>query len=309
MTLSLVTGGAGFIGSHLVRALRARGESVRVLDNFSTGRQENLAGVSGLDVRKGDLRETATVEDAVRSVDFLYHLAAFVSVPQSMTDPETCFAINISGTANLFEKARRAGVRKIAFASSTAVYGDPGVFPTLEDCPLNPLSPYAVSKQVAEVLASLYTRTFNLPIIPLRFFNVYGPRQNPDSHYAAAVPIFIRRLLDHRAITIYGDGKQTRDFIFVGDIVEALISAVHSQAAGEPFNICSGCETSIINLVEQLCELSNDPLQVRYEAPRPGDIYRSLGSAARAFAAFGFQAKTPLADGLKETLDYMRANR
>jgi len=308
MTLSLVTGGAGFIGSHLVRALRARGDSVRVLDNFSTGRQENLTGVSGLDIRKGDLRETATVEDAVRRVDFIYHLAAFVSVPQSMTDPETCLAINISGTANLFEKARRAGVRKIAFASSTAVYGDTAVFPTVEDSPLHPLSPYAVSKQVAEILASLYTSTFSLPIIPLRFFNVYGPRQNPDSHYAAAVPIFVRRLFDHRAITIYGDGNQTRDFIFVGDVVEALISAAHSQAAGEPINICSGCETSIISLVEQLSELSNDPLQVRYEAPRPGDIYRSVGSAAKASAAFGFQAKTPLADGLKETLEYMRAN-
>lgn len=308
MTLSLVTGGAGFIGSHLVRALRARGDSVRVFDNFSTGRQENLTGVSGLDIRKGDLRDTAAVEDAVRSVDFIYHLAAFVSVPQSMIDPETCFAANINGTTTLFEKARRAGVQKITIASSTAVYGNTEVFPTVEESPLHPLSPYAVSKQVTEVIASLYARIYNLPIVPLRFFNVYGPRQRQDSHYAAVVPIFIRHMLDNRPMTIYGDGKQTRDFIFVGDVVEALISAVHSKAAGEPFNICSGRETSIVDLVEQLRGFSNYPPQVRFEAPRPGDIYRSFGNSDKAFEAFGFRAKTSLSDGLKDTFEYMSSN-
>jgi UDP-glucose 4-epimerase len=305
MALSLVTGGAGFIGSHLVRALRARGDSVRVLDNFSTGRRENLQGVHGLDIREGDLRDAAAVEDAVRSVDFIFHLAAFISVPQSMTDPETCFAVNIGGTSSLFELARRAGIRKIAIASSTAVYGDTETFPTTEETPLLPLSPYAVSKQVDELFARLYTRTFNLPIVPLRFFNVYGPRQRPDSHYAAAVPIFIRRVLDNRPITIYGDGKQTRDFIFVGDVVNALMHAVQSNAAGEPFNVCSGHETSINDLVEQLRGFAKYPPEVKYEAPRPGDIYRSFGSADKAAKAFGFQPQTSLADGLKQTLDWM----
>jgi nucleoside-diphosphate-sugar epimerase len=305
MTLALVTGGAGFIGSHLVRALRTRGDSVRVLDNFSTGRRENLQGVHGLDIREGDLRDVATVEDAVRSVDIIFHLAAFVSVPQSMTDPETCFAVNIGGTSSLFEQARRAGVRKIAIASSTAVYGDTEIFPTTEETPLLPLSPYAVSKQVTEIFARLYTQTFNLPIVPLRFFNVYGPRQRPDSHYAAAVPIFIRRVLDNRPITIYGDGKQTRDFIFVGDVVDALLRAVGSDAAGEPFNVCSGHETSINDLVEQLRGFAKYPPEVKYEAPRAGDIYRSFGSADKAAKAFGFQAQTSLADGLKQTLDWM----
>lgn len=308
MTLSLVTGGAGFIGSHLVRALRARGDSVRVLDNFSTGRRENLNGVSGLDIREGDLRDAAAVENAVRSVDYIFHLAAFVSVPQSMTDPETCFAVNIGGTSSLFEQARRAGVRKIAIASSTAVYGDTETFPITEELPLHPLSPYAVSKQVTELFARLYTRTYNLPIVPLRFFNVYGPRQRPDSHYAAAVPIFIRRILDNRPITIYGDGKQTRDFIFVGDVVNALMSAVTSDAAGEPFNVCSGRETSINDLVEQLRGFAKFPPDIKYEAPRAGDIYRSFGSADKAAQAFGFQPQTSLADGLKQTLDWMSSS-
>jgi nucleoside-diphosphate-sugar epimerase len=305
MTLSLVTGGAGFIGSHLVRILRTRGDSVRVLDNFSTGRRENLQGVHGLDIREGDLRDAAAVEDAVRSVDYIFHLGAFISVPQSMTDPETCFAVNIGGTSSLFEQARRAGVRKIAIASSTAVYGDTEIFPITEEQPLHPLSPYAVSKQVGELFARLYTQTFNLPIVPLRFFNVYGPRQRPDSHYAAAVPIFIRRVLDNRPITIYGDGKQTRDFIFVGDVVSALMRAVESETAGEPFNVCSGHETSINDLVEQLRGFAKYPPEVKYEAPRAGDIYRSFGSADKAAKAFGFQAQTSLADGLKQTLDWM----
>jgi UDP-glucose 4-epimerase len=305
MTLSLVTGGAGFIGSHLVRALRARGDSVRVLDNFSTGRRENLQGVHGLDIREGDLCDAAVVEDVVRSVDIIFHLAAFVSVPQSMTNPETCFAVNIGGTSSLFEQARRAGVRKIAIASSTAVYGDTKIFPTTEETPLLPLSPYAVSKQVDELYARLYTQTFNLPIVPLRFFNVYGPRQRPDSFYAAAVPIFIRRVLDNRPLTIYGDGKQTRDFIFVADVVNALMRAVDSNAAGEPFNVCSGRETSISDLVEQLRGFAKYPPEVKFEAPRAGDIYRSFGSSEKAAAAFGFQAQTSLADGLKQTLDWM----
>jgi nucleoside-diphosphate-sugar epimerase len=305
MTLALVTGGAGFIGSHLVRALRARGDSVRVLDNFSTGRRENLQGVAGLDVREGDLRDAAAVEDAVRSVDIIFHLAAFISVPQSMTDPETCFAVNIGGTSSLLETARRAKVRKVAIASSTAVYGDTEIFPITEEFPLHPLSPYAVSKQVTEIFARLYTRTFNLPVVPLRFFNVYGPHQRPDSHYAAAVPIFIRRVLDNRSITIFGDGKQTRDFIFVGDVVDALLRAVASDAAGEPFNVCSGRETTILDLVEQLRGFAKYPPEVKFEAPRPGDIYRSFGSSEKAAAAFGFHAQTPLADGLKQTLDWM----
>ena len=304
----LVTGGAGFIGSHLVRALCARNDSVRVLDNFSTGRGENLAGLGDrLEVIEGDLRDIPTLSQVVRGVETIFHLAAFVSVPQSMSDPETCFAVNAGGTVSLLEAARQAGTRKVVLASSTAVYGDTQVFPTGEDTALRPLSPYAVSKQVNELYARLYTQALNLPVVPLRFFNVYGPRQRPDSAYAAAIPIFLRRLLDGQPITVFGDGKQTRDFIFVRDVVQAMLFAAGSDAAGEAFNICTGSEVSILDLLEELSGVSPRQPEVHFEAPRPGDIHRSVGNPEKAAAALGFRAQTSLADGLKQTLDWMKS--
>ena len=310
MTNVLVTGGAGFIGSHLVRALLERGDAVRVLDNFSTGRHEYLQGLEQLEIHQADLRDPSAVAEAVRGVEIIFHLAAFVSVPLSMADPETCFAVNAAGTVGLLEAARRAGVQKVVLASSTAVYGDTDTFPTGEDTPLSPLSPYAVSKQVNELYARLYTQTLGLPVIALRFFNVYGPRQRPDSDYAAAIPIFLGRLLNDLPITVFGDGKQTRDFIFVRDVVEANLLAAASSVAGEAFNICTGREISILDLMEELSELmlgqSGAGPRVLFEPPRPGDIYRSIGDPEKAAAAFDFRARTPLADGLKLTLDWMK---
>jgi nucleoside-diphosphate-sugar epimerase len=306
----LVTGGAGFIGSHLVRVLLERGDAVRVLDNFSTGKRDNLTGLgSRLKVHEADLRDASALAEAVRGVEYVFHLAAFVSVPQSMADPETCFAVNAGGTVGLLEAARRAGVRKVVLASSTAVYGDTDVFPTGEETPLCPLSPYAVSKQVNELYARLYTRTLNLPAVSLRFFNVYGPRQRPDSDYAAAIPIFLRRLLDGAPITIFGDGRQTRDFVFVRDVVQALLLAAKSDVAGEAFNVCTGREVTLLDLLEELSGLAPRQPEVRFDAPRPGDIYRSLGDPSKAEAAFGFRAQTPLAEGLKQTLDWMKSGR
>ncbi|MGC8857110.1 MAG: SDR family NAD(P)-dependent oxidoreductase, partial [Anaerolineae bacterium] len=194
---ALVTGGAGFIGSHIVQALLARGAEVRVLDNFSTGRQENLQGLRGrLEVREGDVRDAARVAEVVQGVEVIFHQAAFVSVPQSLQEPQTCFEINVSGTATLLEAARRARVRRVVIASSAAVYGESRALPLSEETPPAPLSPYAVSKRVDEMYAALYTQALGLEVVALRYFNVYGPRQRPDSMYAAAVPIFIRRLLD-----------------------------------------------------------------------------------------------------------------
>jgi UDP-glucose 4-epimerase len=304
----LVTGGAGFIGSHLVRALCERSDSVRVLDNFSTGRPENLTGLDDrLEVIEGDLRDISTLSKVVHGVETVFHLAAFVSVPQSMSDPETCFAINTGGTVSLLEAARRAGVRKVVLASSTAVYGDTEVIPTGEDSALQPLSPYAVSKQVNELYARLYTRSMNLPVVPLRFFNVYGPRQRPDSAYAAAIPIFLNRLLNGEPITIFGDGKQTRDFIFVRDVVQAMLLAAGSEAAGEAFNICTGREVSILDLLEELSGVAPRQPEVRFEGRRPGDIQRSVGNPEKAATGLGFRAQTSLADGLKQTLDWMKS--
>lgn len=308
----LVTGGAGFIGSHLVRALLNQGQSVRVLDNFSSGRRENLADLSDtkdgrLEILDGDLRRASDVGAAVRGVDVIFHEAAFVSVAESMEDPQTCFDINITGTSLLFEGARKAGVRRIVFASSAAVYGDSDVVPLTEDLQLHPLSPYAVSKRTNEMFAELYTKAFGLEVVALRYFNVYGPRQRPDSMYAAAVPIFIRNLCDGNPVTVFGDGGQTRDLIYVGDVVQAnLLAAGHPAAAGQIFNVCTGQETRILDLVETLYQEFPAAPPIVFREPRPGDIYKSLGSSTKAQKIMGFQPKVSLADGLKETVAWMR---
>jgi UDP-glucose 4-epimerase len=305
---TLVTGGAGFIGSHIVEELLRRGDTVRVLDNFTTGARENLENFHGnLEVVEGDLREARTVKAAVQDVELVFHLAAFISVAQSMADPETCFAVNVGGTVVLLEAARRAGARKVVLSSSCAVYGDTNVIPTTEETPLSPLSPYALSKQVNELYARLYTRTLGLPVTALRYYNVYGPRQRPDSDYAAAIPIFVRRLVAGEPITIYGDGKQSRDFIFVKDVVRANLLATESDAAGEAFNICTGRETNLLDLLEELSEVSPRQPEVRFEAPRPGDIYRSAGSPEKAAGALGFRAETSLPDGLAQTVEWMKS--
>ena len=305
---ALVTGGAGFIGSHIVEELLRGGASVRVLDNFSSGKRENLAAFQGdLEIMEGDLRDTEVIKAATRDVSLVFHLAAFVSVPQSMAEPEACFAINVGGTVTLLEAARRAGVRKVVLSSSTAVYGNPDKFPTDEEAPLRPVSPYALSKQVNELYARLYTQTFNLPVTALRYFNVYGPRQRPDSDYAAAISIFTRRLVNGEPITIYGDGKQSRDFIFVKDVVCANLMAAESNAAGEAFNICTGRETSLLDLLEELSEISPRQPEVRFDAPRPGDIYRSYGNPEKAAAMLGFRAQTTLANGLAQTVEWMKS--
>jgi len=303
----LVTGGAGFIGSHIVEELLQGGAFVRVLDNFSSGKRENL-GMSdpNLEVLEGDLRDAQVVKAAVQDMELVFHLAAFISVPQSMQDPETCFNVNVGGTIALLEAARQAKVRKVVLSSSTAVYGDTDRFPTDEETPLKPLSPYALSKQVGELYARLYTQTFSLPVVALRYFNVYGPRQRPDSAYAAAIPIFVRQLVAGEPIMIYGDGKQSRDFIFVKDVVRANLLAAESEAAGDAFNICSGHETTLLDLMEELSEISARQPQVRFEAPRPGDIYRSVGNPQKAANSFGFRPTTSFADGLAQTMEWMK---
>ncbi len=305
MTQYLVTGGAGFIGSHIVRALLQQGDFVRVLDNFSTGKRENLAGLQ-VEIVEGDLRDKQAVAAAVQGIDFIFHEAAFVSVPQSMEDPLPCFEINQRGTEFLLEAARKAGVKRVVLASSAAVYGDSEARCD-EQTPLRPLSPYAVSKRVDELYAELYTRSFGLEVVALRYFNVYGPRQRPDSVYAAAVPIFTRRLLDGQPITIFGDGGQTRDLVYVGDIVRAnLTASQHPAAPGQVFNICSGDEIRIIDLVETLMDLFPAAPAPQFALPRAGDIYRSVGSPQKAAELLGFRTQTSLAEGLEAVVNWMK---
>ena len=304
----LVTGGAGFIGSHIARALLEQGALVRVFDNFSTGKRENLQGLDGrIEIIEADLRDTSRLAEAVRGVEVIFHEAAFVSVPQSMEEPQECFDVNITGTSLLFEAARKTGVRRAVIASSAAVYGDLNVVPLNEDAPLHPLSAYALSKRVDEMYAQLFTASYGLEVVALRYFNVYGPRQRPDSMYAAAVPIFIHRLLDGKPVTVYGDGGQTRDLINVRDVVRAnLTAAQHPNAPGQIFNICTGLETRILDLLDVLFDLFPNVGQPEFTEPRPGDIYRSVGNPQKAVDGLGFRAQVSLVDGLKETVEWMK---
>jgi len=309
MTTSLVTGGAGFIGSHLVRALLERGDKVRVLDNFSTGKRENLDSLrDDVEIIEGDLRDADAVTASLVDVNLVFHQAAFVSVPLSMETPSTCFDVNIRGTEGLLEAARSAGVQRVVFASSAAVYGESEALPLDEGTSLSPMSPYAVSKRVNEIYGQLYTHSLGLEVTALRYFNVFGPRQAPDTAYAAAVPIFIRQMMDGKPVTIYGDGGQTRDLIFVGDVVRAnLMAAGNDAAAGGVFNICTGRETRILDLIESLFNIFPNAPRPIFETPRAGDIYRSVGSPKRAEEKFSFGAQTALDEGMKDTSAWMMA--
>ena len=305
----LVTGGAGFIGSHLVRTLLDQGADVRVLDNFSTGKRENLSGLAGrLEVLEGDVRDQAVVEKAVRDVDIVFHQAAFISVPESMEKPQTCFDVNVGATLSLFDAARLAGVRRVVVASSAAVYGESDALPLKETTPTQSLSPYAASKRTNEIYAQMYTQAFGLEVVALRYFNVYGPRQRPDSMYAAAVPIFVRRLLDGKPVTIFGDGGQTRDLINIRDVVRAnLLASEHPNAPGQIFNVCTGQETRLLDLLEVLFGLFPDVQEPVFVDSRPGDIYRSVGSAELIAQTLGFRAEVTLEEGLKEAVAWMQA--
>ncbi len=310
MRKALVTGGAGFIGSHIVRALLSDGWGVRVLDNFSTGKPENLAEIrsSRLEILEGDIRSPETVAEAVRGVDVIFHEAAFVSVPASMEEPLTCHGVNDRGTALLLDAARRAGVQRAVIASSAAVYGDSTDFPLREDLPPRPLSPYAATKAATEIYARLYTAAFGLPVVALRYFNVYGPRQRPDSPYAAAIPIFTRWMLNGEPPIVFGDGGQRRDFIFVGDVARANLLAAQSSAAdGEALNICTGREVSLLELIAALKQSIPDAPPPQFAPPRPGDIYRSVGDPSKAAKLLGFRAQTSLEEGLAAAVNWMRA--
>ena len=319
MTTSLVTGGAGFIGSHIVRALLARGDHVRILDNFSTGKRENLPtvqpdnGITGQpehwELVEGDIRDLDALTASLVDVDLVFHQAAFVSVPASMQDPLSCLDPNVNGTAMLLDAARRAGVQRVVFASSAAVYGEADAFPLTEEVLPEPhLSPYAASKRIDEIYAQLFTQSFGLDVTALRYFNVYGPRQAPDSQYAAAVPIFISRMMAGKAVTIHGDGGQTRDLIYVGDVARAnLMAASSPEAAGGIFNICTGEETRILDLVDNLAEIFPDAPPPVFGPPRAGDIYRSIGSAQKAKEIFGFETQTALFDGMRLTAEWMKS--
>ena len=307
MAKSLVTGGAGFIGSQLVRTLLLEGHQVRVLDNFSTGKRANLEDIQNeIEIIPGDIRDRSVVAEAVRDVDYIFHQAAFVSVPLSMERPYECFEINVGGTVKLLQEAQKSGVRRVLLASSSAVYGDNKEMPLREDAALKALSPYAASKKAGEIYAELYSRIYDLDVISLRYFNVYGPRQSPKSDYAAVIPIFSQRLLEKEPPLVHGDGQQSRDFIFVEDVARANVLAAEAEsAAGKAVNICTGEEISIISLLDTLRDLISREPRPRFVEARPGDIYRSVGDPDRAQDLLGFRAQTSFKEGLKKTVSWM----
>ena len=305
----LVTGGAGFIGSHIVEGLLERGDEVRVLDNFSTGKEENLKDFRGeIDLIKGDLREQADLLKAIQDIEYIFHQAAFVSVPLSMKDPEECFEVNVNGTIKLLSAAKESGVKRVVLASSAAVYGDNPAVPLAEGAQLDPLSPYAASKRVGEIYTKIYSDLLNLDVVALRYFNVYGPRQNPQSDYAAVIPIFIKKILAGEKPVIYGDGGQSRDFIYIDDVVRAnLLAAESIPAAGRVVNICSGTEINLLQLVENLSIIFNREVQPSFEKERPGDIYRSSGDSALAREILEFLPRMDLETGLRKTVSWMES--
>jgi nucleoside-diphosphate-sugar epimerase len=303
----LVTGGAGFIGSHLVRFLLTHGH-VRVLDDFSSGTLDNLVEVlPHIELLRGSVTDAALVQKAVEGCEVVFHLAAQVSVPLSLEQPVETFEVNLYGTQLLLEAARQAGVRRVVFASSAAIYGDAPRLPKRETMVPRPISPYAWSKWYGELLCRDYWRVYGVPTVSLRFFNVYGPRQNPCSQYAAVIPRWITAALTHRQPIVYGDGKQTRDFVYIDDLLQGLwLAAEHPQAVGRVFNLASGRAYTLLELLQAIEEAVGSPLEPQFTAPRPGDIRHSFADIRAARGILGYEPHISLQEGIRRTLNAYR---
>ncbi|MBF0494467.1 MAG: SDR family oxidoreductase [Candidatus Omnitrophica bacterium] len=306
MAKYLVTGGAGFIGSTIVDELVARGESVRVLDNFSTGHKENLNAVADkVEVIKGDICNIDDVKKAVKGIDYVINQAAYISVPGSIKDPAMTNKINIDGTLNMLLESRAAGVKRFVTASSCAVYGSIKTFPLTEDMNPDPLSPYAISKVVNEYYCKTFNSLYGLETVALRYFNVYGPKQRADSAYAAVIPLFISRLAKGEPCMIEGDGLQSRDFIFVKDIANANITACTAQgAAGGVYNVARGRETTVKQLADGIRKVMNKNIEHVHVAARVGDIRKSFGDNSKLKKVFGIEPHVDLDEGLKKTVEW-----
>lgn len=303
----LVTGGAGFIGSHLVEALSKQGNEVRVLDNLSSGSMANLADAS-VEFIEGDIADWDVVATAVQGCDLVFHQAALVSVPQSINEPKLNQASNITGAFHVFEAARLAGVRRVIYASSAAVYGHLPDLPKKEDQPIQPVTPYAMAKRTDELMAAAFTHTYGMEFAGLRYMNVYGPRQDPSSPYSGVLSIFCQSLLAGKPFTIHGDGEQTRDFVFVADVVKAnlLAAKVDLSSLDETavFNIGCGRQTSLNDIIDLLTQISGRPITKQFQPFRTGDIKHSVADIEKARKRLGFHPAIDMMDGLKQTLDW-----
>jgi UDP-glucose 4-epimerase len=307
----LVTGGAGFIGSHLTARLLAEGGCVRVLDNFSTGSAANLPSTGAdLEVIHGDVRDLAAVERAVQGTTAIFHQAALRSVPRSVLDPLATNEHNVTGTLHVFEAARRAGVRRVVYASSSSVYGDRPDLPKREDQAPAPISPYAVSKLAAERYGSVWHRLYGVETVGLRYFNVFGPRQDPASEYAAVIPKFILWGLRGEPLEIHGDGRQSRDFTYIDDVVNANLRAgLAPDVGGEVFNVGGGERTSLLEIIERLEKILERTLERRHTPLRAGDIPHTLADVSKGQRLLGHTPRVGFDEGLARTVEYFRSLR
>jgi UDP-N-acetylglucosamine/UDP-N-acetyl-alpha-D-glucosaminouronate 4-epimerase len=304
---TLVTGGGGFIGSNIVRALLARGDDVRVLDNFSTGIRANLAELDAdIEVVEGDLRSYERVHAAVRGVEFVFHQGALPSVPRSVQDPLTTTAVNVEGTLNVLLAARDEGVRRVVNASSSSVYGNTGELPRVESQAPDPISPYAVAKLAAERFCTSFSRVYGMEIVSLRYFNVFGPRQDPTSQYAAVVPRFISTIAAGEPVTIHGDGEQSRDFTFVENVVGAnLLAADVPSMGGEILNVATGTSVTVNGLADAIGELLGKEVEKSYESAREADVRASWADIGEAKRLLGYEPQVDFADGLRRAADHL----
>ena len=301
----LVTGGAGFIGSNIASELVRRGESVRIIDDFSTGKRENLDEIlDRVEFIEGDISDAELIRQTVSGVDYVLHQAAIPSVERSVKDPAGTNKANVDGTLSLLIASRDAGVKRVVFASSSSVYGDSPTLPKTEDMPPDPLSPYAASKLIGEYYCMIFQKLFGLETICLRYFNVFGPRQDPASQYAAVIPLFITAVASDHQPVIYGDGLQSRDFTFVDNVVDANVLACSApeEATGHVYNIAWGERFTLLDLLDELGRILNKKPRPVFEPPRPGDVKHSLADVSRARKDLAFEPKVSFPEGLRRTV-------
>ncbi|MEN6386637.1 MAG: SDR family oxidoreductase [Phycisphaerales bacterium] len=311
MTLSLVTGGAGFIGSNMVRFLLEKGQQVRVLDNFSNGKRENLTEVSkNIELIEGDIRDLSIVQRAVKGADVVYHLAALGSVPRSLKDPATTQDVNVNGTFNVLLASRDAHIRRIVFASSSSVYGQSPVLPQHENLPLAPISPYGATKAIGEILFRTFYQSFGLQSVCLRYYNVFGPRQDPTSQYAAAIPLFVSALLRDKSPMIFDDGEQSRGFTYIENVMNAnWLAANVQEAKGEAMNISTHNAVTVNTVVNTISKLlGKENIKPTYVPPRPGDIKHSLADVKKAKKLIGYEPLVSFEQGIAKAINWYKAN-
>jgi len=308
---ALVTGGGGFIGSNLARALLTRGDEVRIIDDFSTGRRENVAGVEGdLELVEATIEDRQAVSSAMLGVDYVFHQAALPSVKRSVDDPITTHAVAATGTLNVLVAARDAGVKRVVYASSSSAYGNTPVLPKEESMATSPLSPYAVAKLTGEQYCKAFAHVYGMETVALRYFNVFGPHQDPTSHYSAVIPLFATALLEGRIPTVHGDGEQTRDFTYIDNAVQANLkaAAADERSSGEAMNIACGERVSLNQLLGVLAKIIGvTDYEVTHTDPRPGDVRDSLADISKARNLIGYEPEVMLEEGLRKTVDWFSA--